>query len=52
MKKVVKLKTNRRFDDDIKFGGLLDGYRRDTLIEEEIKDINSRIIDDRCDATK
>ena len=45
MTKVVKLKTNHRFDDDIEFGKLLDRYRSDTWTEDDVKTINSRIID-------
>ena len=44
MTKVVKLKTNHRFDDDPEFGELLDRYRNDVWTEDDIKTINSRII--------
>ena len=43
--KVVKLKTNHRFDDDKEFGELLDRYRSDAWTDDDIKTINSRIID-------
>ena len=43
--KVVKLKTNHRFEDDEEFGELLDRYRNDNWTEEDIKTIISRIID-------
>ena len=43
--KVVKLKTNHRFEDDEEFGELLDRYRHDNWTEEDIKTIISRIID-------
>jgi len=43
--KVVKLKTNHQFDDDPELGELLDRYRNDAWTEDDIKTINSRIID-------
>ena len=42
---VVKLKINHRFDDDKEFGELLDRYRSDAWTEDDVKTINSRIID-------
>ena len=39
--KIVKLKTNHRFDDDPEFGELLDRYRNDAWTADDIKTINS-----------
>ena len=38
--KVVKLKTNHRFDNDKEFDELLDRYRVDTWTEDDVKTIN------------
>ena len=45
MTNVVKLKTNHLCMDNEEFGELLDRYRNDNWTEEDIKTINSRMID-------
>ena len=40
VKKVVKLQTNYRFDNDLEFGELLDRYRKNEWTKEDIKTIN------------
>ena len=42
---MVKVKNNHQCDDDKEFGELLDRYRSDAWTEDDIKTINSRIID-------
>ena len=47
VKKVVKLQINHQFNNGHKFSNFLDKYRKNTWSEEDVKTINSRMIDER-----